>query len=211
VLAAEVHLDAGCQHQALAARGQRSDTPRTFKHSESNQARASRGRQRCSRTPSDDRDARALRLGDTRRSRNADHTRSTVVRAAGRHCSHRPALFACSDATRRQPDKRPVERSLHSAEACGYHWPATPASCETSWTTCSGLPLGLARTELSLQHDTHLPRAIAEAQASWATVQGSSMRRVLSRAQGNVAQAALVLDRTTVIRKLARTGTSRDT
>jgi|GEM_PF-4394058 len=113
-----------------------------------------------------------------------------------------------------QLDTRSVERCLHGAEARGDHWPGNARELRNVVANLLlGLPLGLASAELPSEHDTHLSRAIAEAQASWATVQGWYMKRVLSHAQGNVAEAARVLglDRTTVIRKQARTGTSRET
>ncbi|HTU63881.1 MAG TPA: sigma 54-interacting transcriptional regulator [Polyangiales bacterium] len=119
-------------------------------------------------------------------------------------------------ATQRAPqlDTRSVERWLNGAEARGYHWPGNARELRNVvGNLLLGLPLGLARAGLTVEQDTQLPRAIAEASASWATVQDWYMKRVLSRAQGNVAEAARVLglDRTTVIRKFARTRAGRET
>jgi len=115
-----------------------------------------------------------------------------------------------------QLDTRPVERWLQGRDARTYHWPGNARELRNVVSNLLlDLPLGLESAGLTAQHDTHLPRAIADARAPWATVQAWYMKRVLSSVQGNVAEAARVLglDRTTVIRKLARTrpGPSRET
>ena len=113
-----------------------------------------------------------------------------------------------------QLDTRSVERWLHGAEARGYQWPGNARELRNVvGNLLLGLPLGLARLEPEAEGGTRLPRVIAEAQASWAAVQDWYLKRVMSQAQGNVAEAARVLglDRTTVIRKLARTRKRRET
>jgi DNA-binding NtrC family response regulator len=108
-----------------------------------------------------------------------------------------------------QLDTRPVERWLHGIEARGYAWPGNARELRNVvGNLLLGLPLGLAREDASPAHDAQLPHAISQGRASWATVQAWYMKRVLINAQGNVAEAARVLgiDRTTVLRKLARSG-----
>lgn len=106
-----------------------------------------------------------------------------------------------------QLDTRPVERWLHGAEARAYHWPGNARELRNVvGNLLLGLPLGLARLGVEVERAAQMPRAIADARASWATVQDWYVKRVLSQAQGNVAEAARVLglDRSTVLRKLAR-------
>lgn len=104
-------------------------------------------------------------------------------------------------------DTRPVERWLKSSEARGYHWPGNARELRNVvGNLLLGLPLGLAREAGGSASESKLPRAIAQAQASMATVQDWYMKRVLEKVGGNVTQAARVLglDRTTLVRKLAR-------
>jgi DNA-binding NtrC family response regulator len=111
-------------------------------------------------------------------------------------------------------DTRPVERWLHGAEARGYHWPGNARELRNVvGNLLLGLPLGLAREQPARSSGAQMPRAIAQARASWAAVQDWYMQRVLEHAGGNVAEAARVLglDRTTVMRKLARGRTGQET
>ncbi|HET8936714.1 MAG TPA: sigma 54-interacting transcriptional regulator [Polyangiales bacterium] len=110
-------------------------------------------------------------------------------------------------------DTRPVERWLKGAEARSYHWPGNARELRNVvGNLLLGLPLGLANAENEHASEPQWPRTIAQAQASWASVQQWYMKRVLDAAEGNVAQAARVLglDRTTILRKLARAHTSRE-